>query len=66
LNLRFGLINSRTTSSFSAMVMSWRFTWGHTKSYSSRHTWYKLNSLMTNLHITPWITPWSSHNLLYS
>jgi hypothetical protein len=57
LNLRFGFINSRTTSSF--------FTWGHTQSYSSRHNWYRLNSLMTNLHTTPWITPWSSHNLLY-
>jgi hypothetical protein len=65
LNLRFSLINSQTTSSFSTMVMSWRFTWGHTQSYSSRHTWYRLNSLMPNLHITPWITPWSPHNLLY-
>jgi hypothetical protein len=35
------------------------------QSYSSIHTWYRLNSLKTNLRITPWITPWSSHNLLH-
>jgi hypothetical protein len=51
LNLRFGLINSRTTSSFSTMVMSWRFTWELTQSYSSRHTqassiWYLLDSIL--------------------
>jgi hypothetical protein len=65
LNLHFGLINSRITSSFSTMMMSWIYTWEITQSYSSRHTWYRLNSLMTNIWITPWITPWSSHNLLY-
>jgi hypothetical protein len=65
LNLRFSLINSQITFSFSIMMMSWRFTWEITQSYSSRHTWYRLNTLMTNLWITPWIIPWSSHNLLY-
>jgi hypothetical protein len=65
LNLRFDLINPRINSSFSIMMMSWRCTWELTQSYSSRHTWYRLNSIMTNLRITPWITPWSSHNLLY-
>jgi hypothetical protein len=43
LNLRFGLINSRITSSFSTMMVSLRFTWELTLSYSSRHTWYRLN-----------------------
>jgi hypothetical protein len=63
--LRFDLINSWINYSFSTMMVSWRYIWDHTQSYSSRHTQYSLNSLMTNLHITPWITPWSSHNILY-
>jgi hypothetical protein len=61
LNLHFDLINSY----FSIMMVSWRYTWELTQSYSSRHTRYRLNSLMTNLQITPWITPWSLHNLLH-
>jgi hypothetical protein len=65
LNLRFILINPRINSSLSIMMMSWRCTWERTQSYSSIHTWYRLNSLMTNLRITPWITPWSSHKLLH-
>jgi hypothetical protein len=65
LNLRFDLIKPRINSSFSIMMMSWRCTWELTQSYSSRHTWYRLNSIMTNIWITPWITHWSSHNLLY-
>jgi hypothetical protein len=44
---------------FSIMMMSWRCTWELTPSYSSRHTLYRLNSLMTNLWITHSITPWS-------
>jgi hypothetical protein len=47
------------------LMMSWECTWELTPSYSSRHTIYRLNSFMTNLRITPWITTWSSHNLLY-
>jgi hypothetical protein len=65
LNLRFDLINFWINSSFSIMMMSWRYTWDLTQSYSSRHTRYRLNPLMTNLRITPWITPWSSHNILH-
>jgi hypothetical protein len=65
LNLRFDSINSCINSSFSIMMVSWRYTWELTQSYFSRHTWYMLNFLKTNLWITPWITPWSSHNLLH-
>jgi hypothetical protein len=53
-----------SSSSF-IMMMSWECTWELTPSYSSRHILYSLNSLMNNLRITSWITPWSSHNLLY-
>jgi hypothetical protein len=48
-----------TSSSFSIMMVSWECTWELTPYYSSRHTLYRLNSLMTNLRITPWIPPWS-------
>jgi hypothetical protein len=65
LNLRFNLINSWINSSFSIMMVSWKYPWELTQSYSSIHTWYRLNSLMINLWITPWIKPWSSHNLLH-
>jgi hypothetical protein len=44
LNLRFGLINYWITSSFSTTMMSWRFTWELTQSYSSRHIWYRLDT----------------------
>jgi hypothetical protein len=63
LNLRFDLINSWINSSFSIMTVSWRYTWELIQSYSLRHTWYRLNYLKSNLPITPWISPWSSHNL---
>jgi hypothetical protein len=64
LKMRFDLINYWINSSFSTKMVSWRYTWDHTQSYSSRHTQYRIKSLITKLHITPWITPWSSHNLL--
>jgi hypothetical protein len=54
-----------TSSSFSIMMISWEWTWELTPYYSSRHTLYRLNSLMIILRITPWITPWSWNNLLY-
>jgi hypothetical protein len=59
LNLHFELVNHRINCFFSIMMMSWRYTWELTQSYSSRHTQYRLKSLMTNIRITPWITPWS-------
>jgi hypothetical protein len=48
-----------TSSYFSINMMSWECALDLTPYYSSRHTLYRLNSLMTNLRITPWITPWS-------
>ena len=53
-------------SSYFIMLMSWRDTWYVTSSYSSRHTCYRLNHLMTNLWMTLWITHWSSLDLLIS
>jgi hypothetical protein len=65
LDLVLRLDQHCTSSSSFIMKMSWEYTWEFTPSYSSRHTLYRLNSLMTKLRITHWITPWSSHNLLY-
>ena len=50
---------------FFFMVMSWRYTWDTTPSYSSRHTCHRLNSLMTILRITLWTTHWSILDLLH-
>jgi hypothetical protein len=65
LELALRLDQHCTSSSSFIMMMSWECIWELTVSYSSRHTLYRLNSLMTNLRISPWITPWSSYILLY-
>ena len=52
-------------SSFFIMLMSWRCTLELTPSLSSRHTCHRINSLMTILHITPWIALWSTLDLLH-
>ena len=49
---------------FFIILMSWRYAWHTTPSYSSRHTCHRINSLMTILRITPWIY-WPSLDLIH-
>ena len=58
------ILNLHFISSFFIMLVSWRYTRDIAPSYFSRYTCNRLNSLMTNLWITPW-TSWSSLDILH-
>ena len=53
--LHLELAHMHTISSFVLMLMSWRYTWGHTSSSSSRHTWRLI------FFICFLLQPWSQH-----
>jgi hypothetical protein len=50
---------------FFTMLMSWTYTWELTPSSSWSHNCHWLNSLMTNLQITPLLMPSLSIHLLH-
>ena len=50
--LRWLILNLHFISSFFIMLVSWRYPWDITQSYYSRHTFHRINSLMTNIWIT--------------
>jgi hypothetical protein len=59
-----GTISSIIPSS-SMIIMSWRYTRLLTQLYYSKHNCNKIKSHMTILQIIPWITHWSSLDLLH-